>query len=203
MRRIIGIGFATVLLPALLTGLALAQPISRPTGLTAGSVAAIPSENCQLVISAPDMNYGTLTRNALRDTVGFPGLSLGNRQMVIHVSCATPVKMGIRFRGPSIGADYVFGQHGKVTMQLGDPQLDGHRVLVGAANTAGMMPVAPASSARFVPGLVLVPVENGVPVVGSSFSATIEVEPVLPPDEVRVRSRTSLEMQGTFEVVWR
>ncbi len=174
----------------------------RGGGATTTSIAP-PAENCQLVVSEPDMNYGAVTRYRLEQGVNGQEMSLGKRRITLSVSCRTPVRLAVRFRGPSAGADYLFGQQGKVVMRLVEPRLDGRNVLVGAAQGAGMMPAAPASAARFLPDQAIVPVEGGQPAVGTQFSATIEVDPLLPQEAARVRNRTSLELDGSFEVLWR
>jgi len=192
------------------SGLCVAKaqaPTLAPRSGGAPVATAIPAENCQLSVSEPDLDYGPMTRYRLEEGGNAQDLSLGKRRMTINVSCQVEAKIGVRFRGSSVGADYVFGtaggKQGKVTLTLVDSQLDGRRVLVGAADAAGMVPAAPASSARFMPGQVLVPVEGGQPVSGKQFSAAVEIDPSVPKDAARVRSRTSLETHGTFEVIWR
>lgn len=166
-------------------------------------IPAPPPENCQLMVSEADMDYGAMTRYRLEQGNNGQEMSLGKRRMALSVSCRTPVRLAVRFRGPAVGADYMLGRQGKVVMRLVEPRLDGRNVLVGTAQGAGMMPVAPASAARFLPDQAIVPVESGQPAVGSQFSATIEIDPLLPQGAARVRNRTPLELDGTFEVLWR
>ena len=191
---------------AIASGIACAQvPATgapRAPGATSTSIAP-PPENCQLVVSEADMNYGAMTRYRLEQGTHGQEMSLGKRRIALSVSCRTPVRLAVRFRGPSAGADFLFGRQGKVVMRLVEPRLDGRNVLVGTAQGAGMMPVAPSSGARFMPDQAIVPVEGGQPAVGTQFSATVEIDPMLPQEAARVRNRTPLELDGTFEVLWR
>jgi len=186
----------------LLPVIALAQaPV--PTVHGAPSPEPPPVQDCQIIVSEPELDYGAVTRYALREDPASHNLLLGKRQVILNVSCVSAVKIGVSFRGPSVGADYLFGTQGRVVMRVIDAQLDGRSVNLGSANVAGMMPVSSAASVQFVPGQVVVPVENGQPATGTRFSTTVEMDPSLPIDAARVRGRSTVETVGTFEVVWR
>lgn len=189
---------------AALANAAHAQAPGPRAPVTHAPVPAVPAENCQLVLSETDINYGAMTRYGLEPSGGgTQDLALAQRRVTLNVSCRAPAAIGLRFRGPSAGADYLFGRQGKVVMHLSEPRLDGRTVLVGTATAAGMLPAAPASGARFMPGQVIVPVEAGKPATGSQFSAVVDITPSLSRDAARVRNRTPMETEGTFEVVWR
>lgn len=179
---------------------------TAPASRTTMPTMVAPPENCQLSVSEADLDYGATTRYGLQRGVGDgndQGLSLGKRRVTLNVSCRTPARIGLRFRGPSVGAEYQFGSQGRVALRLMEPRLDGRSILVGTASAAGLMPVAPANAVRFAPGQVIVPVENGKAVPGERFSAVVEIDPVLPESATHVRNRTAVETQGTFEVEWR
>ena len=199
-RRGVKRGFwCGILLPVM----ALAQAPHAPTVYGTASAEPPPAENCQIIVSEPELNYGAVTRYALREAPGSNNLLLGKRQVTLNVSCVNAVKIGVSFRGPSVGADYLFGTQGRVVIRVIDAQLDGRSVNLGSANVAGMMPVSSAAAVQFVPGQVVVPVENGQPATGTRFSATVEMDPSLPMDAAHVQGRSTMETVGTFEVLWR
>lgn len=197
--------FASVMaIVSTLAGGAFAQTRGPAVSSGGAPLSTAPPENCQIVLSEADMNYGATTRYGLESSSGNAReLTLDVRRINLSVSCREPAMIGVRFRGPSMGADYLFGKQGKVTMQATNPRLDGRNVLVGSANAAGMQPMSPADRARFMPGEVIVPVEGGKPAVGKQFAAIVEITPSMPPDAARVRNRTPMETTGAFEVVWR
>lgn len=196
--------FASVIaIVSTLSGSAFAQTRGPAVSSPGAPMSAAPPENCQIVLSEADMNYGATTRYGLESSGNARELALDVRRINLSVSCREPVMIGVRFRGPSAGADYLFGKQGKVTMQATNPRLDGRNVLVGSANAAGMQPITPADRARFMPGEVIVPVEGGKPAVGKQFATVVEITPSLPADAARVRNRTPMETAGAFEVVWR
>lgn len=185
-------------------GGAYGQAPSQVSGAArAPMTVAPPAERCQLMISESDIDYGSITRYRLESGGNAAELSLGKRRMMLNVTCSSASLLGMVFRGPSSGADYVFGKSGKVTMQLSEAQVDGRPVQVGNAGAAGTMPVSPAATARFMPGQVIVPVIDGKPAQGTRFSAAVEVEPVVPRGSSQVTSPTTLELNGAFQVLWR
>lgn len=175
-----------------------------PGTMPPGAVTVPPAgPRCEVVLGASAIDYGAVTRYQLEGHGSTGELSFGKRRMVLHVTCSTPLLPGLVFRGPSSASNYLFGTAGKVTLTLSEPQLDGRPVQLGNATMVGEMPARVASSARLMPGQVIVPVLDGRPARGTRWSAIVDVEPVVPRDSSQVATPTTLETNGTFQVLWR
>lgn len=197
------------------TGVAMAQApqgpqAPRPAGPAAPAapmVSAPPAERCQLMLSEGGLEYGAMTRYRLESSNGGTELSLGKRRMTMNVTCSKASMLGIVFRAPSAGGDYVFGnvggKSGKVALLMSEAQIDGQPVQLGNATAAGTLPATLGSSARFMPGQAIVPVIDGRPAQGMRFSATVEIDPSVPRGNSQVASPTPLQSNGAFEVLWR
>lgn len=180
----------------------------RPHGPSAPAVPMVvapPAERCQLMVSEARVDYGTTTRYRLESNG--TDMSLGKRRMTMNVTCSSASTLGIVFRAPSLGTDYIFGnvggKSGKVTLQMSEAQIDGVPAQLGNAMSAGTLPAAIGGTARFTPGQAIVPVIDGRPAQGTRFSATVDIDPVVPRGDNQVSSPTPLESNGAFQVLWR
>lgn len=157
---------------------------------------------CQMTVNESSVDYGTFTRYQLQgDNAQAATLSLGKRQLTLSVNCRMPVTMAVAFRSGANGADYSFGNGGSVTVRMANAQVDGRPAMIGSAAGMGMLPASPAAVAQFAPGQVIVPVVDGRPAKGTSFSAQVEVDPRVPAANAKVAGRTSLETNGTFQLI--
>ncbi|WP_354678031.1 hypothetical protein [Cupriavidus plantarum] len=208
-----GLG-AMVLTTAAVTGLAMAQApqgpqAPRPGGgaATPPMVAAPPPAPSHLMVSEGGLDYGPMTRYRLESSGRGTDLSLGKRRMTMNVTCNRASMLGIVFRAPSVGTEYVFGsvggKSGKVTLLMSEAQVDGQPAQLGNATGAGTLPATLGSSARFTPGQAIVPVIDGRPAQGMRFSATVEIDPTVPRGDSQVAAPTPLQSNGAFQVLWR
>ncbi|CAG4909545.1 DUF1120 domain-containing protein [Paraburkholderia saeva] len=157
---------------------------------------------CQMTVNDSSVDYGVFTRYQLQgENPQAPTLSLGKRQLTLNMNCRMPVTMAVAFRSGANGADYSFGNGGTVTVRMTGAQVDGRPALVGSSAGAGMIPASPAAIAQFAPGQVIVPIVDGRPAKGTSFSAQVEVDPRIPAANARVAGRTSLESNGSFQLI--
>lgn len=148
---------------------------------------------CRVSLSQPLIDYGLL-RNS--EQPGAQGVSLGKRTMRLNVICAEPAVIALRFQGATAeGQGYRLGRQGYFNLILHQPMLDGKPVelaqLYNQAERGGTLQ----------PGQPLVVLAGGIPAMGRTFSAQVQVESWLSGVATAVRDKTTLEGSGRFEVV--
>lgn len=137
----------------------------------AGAYAA----DCQLLISNPDINYGRLNPTTIREVAGrYP---LASRQVSLSVHCLQSSDMTIRYNAlPAGDGNYRFAEAGGYQLRLRDALLDGRPVQLGLLPAEGQAPSLVNSSLVWEAGHHVVPVVEGVPVQGQTFSVTVDID---------------------------
>ena len=148
---------------------------------------------CRVSLSQPLIDYGLLRDS---DQPSAQGVSLGKRTVRLNVICAEAAVIALRFQGaPAEGQGYRLGRQGYFNLTLQQPMLDGKPVelaqLYNPAERAGTLQ----------PGQPLVVLAGGMPAIGRTFSALVQVESWLSGVAIAVRDKTTLEGSGRFEVV--
>lgn len=153
------------------------------------------AENCRLSVSQSRIDYGAIRREVLVESAA---MTLGTRSLNVNVFCAEPVAMALRFVGAAAAGQegFRFGPHGRFRLSLKHAQVDGRAVGWAVAH----LPGEPASG-QLLPGQTLVARAAGLPVVGQRLTAQVDIDTELPADALDVRNETSLEGQGSFELV--
>ncbi|UUW17347.1 fimbrial protein [Serratia ureilytica] len=186
-------------------GLALSQPaeaISALHGTTTDNAILPIDTRCSVSAGAPVIDYGTQSRWQLQDVAGGQKVTPGKRMLMVSVVCPHTQTMRLTLRGDRAGnGDLRYGDRGSVSLRLLEAQLDGQNVQVAATTPDGMLSGAPESSLLLQPGNSLVATLNGQPAKGKSFTARIELEPVMPESAARVSARQISESNLTLELM--
>lgn len=151
------------------------------------------ADNCQLSLSQSSIDYGVIRREALVES---PTLGLGTRTLHLSVLCEEPSAMALRFVGVADGQAFRFGRQGRFRLRLKQALVDGRAVEWEGAHVPGE-----TTSGQLLPGQILVARAAGVPVTGRRLTAQVEIDTDLPSDALQVRSQTSLEGRGSFELI--
>lgn len=192
--------------PTLVLGLALSQSAEAISSLH-GTHADVPSimpidTRCSLSAGAPVIDYGTQSRWQLQDADGSQKVTPGTRTLTLSVVCPYSQSMRLTLRGDrAANGDLRYGERGSVTVRLLDMQLDGQNVQVARTTPDGMINGAAESSLLLQPGNSFAATHNGLPIKGKSFTAHIELEPVMPESAARVSARQTSESQLTLELM--
>lgn len=148
------------------------------------------AENCRLSVSQPRIDYGVIRREALVESTT---VTLDTRTLQLNVLCVEPSVMALRFIGAADGQAFRFGRQGRLRLSLKHAQVDGRAVdwdLPGGG-----------AAGQLLPGQVLTARVAGRPVTGQRLTAQVDIDTDLPAEALQVRSQTSLEGQGRFELV--
>ncbi|WP_407351383.1 hypothetical protein [Luteimonas sp. R10] len=159
--------------------------------------AAASDGGCRLQLSDTTLDYGRMGRSELIDRTGASGeAALGNRTLVLGVSCREASAMRLGFQG--VAADengFKFADHGRFTLRLKDARIDGQPVLLRSD------PALPASASVLLrPGDQVESLVAGHPVKGRQLSVQVEVETEVTVEATRVREETTWQGSGSFVV---
>lgn len=171
-RRWYAMAVKTLCLGVLLCGAMMAQGVR--------------ADICRLSINQPRVDYGVIRQQNLDERAS---VAVGTRTVHLSILCTEPSAMALRFNAVAAdGQGFRFGREGRFRLSLKHAQLDGHAV-------EWTITGEPASG-QLLPGQVLM-----APAVGRRLTAQVEIDTDLPTDALRVRSHTTLEGQGSFELV--
>jgi hypothetical protein len=162
------------------------------------------AEGCQMQLSPPLLDYGTLNPYELRFSarnMSTTSASLGKRRMQLNVVCDETRVIAVAFRSLSSGPKaYQFGANGGFSLVIKSMQLDGVSVLPGLVSAPGDLPVINGGSLLLEPGHYAVPVLNQHAVSGKTLTLDIEMETWLTTDALKVRDDMKLEGRGYFDL---
>lgn len=168
-------------------------------GLGCTIVAFTSRAECQIMLSAPQINYAETTRGEL---LSRPGNSLAanelqigaDRELNITVNCASQTAIALRFAGPvTTGRQYLFGERGRVSLVLHDVRIDDRPALIASS-------ASPAASQPFTAGEVLHFWQQGQPASGTTLRGKVTLSAWLPNEATRVKDRQSWQLNGSFLV---
>lgn len=193
-------------LTTLALGLALCQPVEATStrhGTTADNVSILPIDTrCSLSTGALVIDYGTQSRWQLQDVAGGQKVTPGKRILTINVVCPHSQTIRLTLRGDrAANGDLRYGDRGSVSLRLLDAQLDGQNVQMAVTAPDGLLNGTPSVITFLQPGNSIVGIQNGLPGKGKSFTARIELVPVLPANEARVSARQLNESNLTLELM--
>lgn len=143
--------------------------------LLVAPVASAQDRNCDVTLSATNVDYGRLSRATLAlDANGL--LDLPTRTLAMHVRCPDPRDMTLVFRGVTAdGAGFVLGEKGHFNLRVRDGRLDGIPVDLGQVDRGPGAPSRTGSSLSWLPDRGLTPLKNGLLATGREFSTQVDI----------------------------
>lgn len=167
-----------------------------------GAINAPLADDCQMQISHPIIDYGSLNPDLLRAAAKTStSASLEKRHILLNVWCPEPRDMAISFHGAASGLEaYKFGDNGSFELTIRSAQLDGTPVLLGAISSINEIPAGASGSVKLTPGHYIVPVTDQHSRVGKVYSMNIEIASSLLTEHLKIRDLATLEGKGHFEL---
>lgn len=193
-----------LLFTTLTLGVALCLANAARAALPAadGGMTPPPDNRCSLSAGAPMIDYGVQSRWQLQDAGGPQRVTPGKRSLQLNVVCPHSQAMRLMLRGERAGnGELRYGERGSVALRLLDAQLDGQGVQLAATTPDGVLSSGGQDSLRLLPGNGFAVVQNGQLLKGKSFTARIELEPVMPESAARVSARQVSEANLTLELM--
>lgn len=155
---------------------------------------------CKVSASSEVIDYGSYSRGQLQDAGG-QKVSPGKRILMVNAVCPYKKVMRVILHGDKASnGNLRYGNKGSVTMRLLDAQLDGKSVQVAATKVGSHLRTSVESNILLQPGQGIVAIHNDQPAEGRSFTARIEIEPVMPESDARVSAYQTIESNLTFEL---
>lgn len=193
-----------------------AQVVTKQRGLTllcvsvsawALSAATTPvyaqaTDECRLTVNESAVDFGRFNRIVMAARAG--EAPLGQRVLMLTLSCPQPRDLTLHFRAITAGIDR-FGFPGTggatYTLSASDAVLDGEAVSLGLVEGDGAPPSVIAPRLLWRPERGLVPVRAGQPAEGSALSMRLEIEGWIRTDSVSVRDASHWQSDGLIEAV--
>lgn len=193
------------LMITVVAGLLLGQSITAQAAVTIlpQMPGTLPVDTrCAISTGTPVIDYGSLSRGQLQDTVNRQTLTFGKRTLMLSVVCPYSQALQLTLRsGRAANGDAQYGDRGSLAVQVLDAQVDGSGVQLTTTTPEGIVEGAPQPSLRWKPGQSFVATRNGHVVQGKSFNARVEIEPLLPESAARVAGREVYEAALTIELM--
>lgn len=181
----------------------LSAAASAPSGSPLNGSIAMPGDTrCDLIVSTPVIDFGTQSRWQLQAVAGERQVSPGKRTLSFSALCPFTHRMAIAVSGARAQDGYFrYGDQGSLRIRLFDAQVNGQSAELALLTPAGAINGDAAAAVSLQPGSRIAVVRNGQIVNGKSFTARLEIEPVMPESAARVSSRQSNESGFTFELL--
>ncbi len=158
------------------------------------------ADECQLTLSQPVLDYGSMNRAVRANTAAEQ--PLGERRLSLNLNCPQPTDMTLFYRAMAATAErFRFTEHGSYAVRMGDAVLDGQPVDLGLISAVGQVPEEATSSLLWRPQQAIVPVRGGVAVQGKSLSAQLELTAWAQEKALQVRDAVVWETTGLFDAV--
>lgn len=158
------------------------------------------TDECQLTLSQPMLDYGLMNRAIRGDDPA--ERTLGERRLSLNLNCPRPTDMTLFYRAMAATAErFRFAERGSYAVRMGDAVLDGQPVDLGLISVVGQVPEGAASSLPWRPQKAIVPVRGGVAVQGQRLSAQLELTAWAPEKALQVRDAVVWETSGLFDAV--
>lgn len=185
--------FAALLLPLCLAVENSAQAVQPPPADT----------RCSVSLGSHTVDYGALSRWQLRDSeAGSRHVTFGKRTLMLSVICPSSQPLVLRLNGErSAKGDLRYGERGWLAIRVLEANLDGKSVQVVSSRPDGVIEGAASDSLTLQPGQVFAPGVNGQVAKGQSFTARVEIEPMLSAEAARVGSLTTSEARFNLQLV--
>ncbi|MVV52008.1 DUF1120 domain-containing protein [Pseudomonas sp. PB120] len=164
------------------------------------SLAEASTDDCQLNLSQPVLDYGLMNRAIRPDSA--PERNLGQRQLSLNLSCSQPIDMSLFYRATAATVErFQFAERGSYQLRIRDAVLDGQSVDIGLIAGAGQPPKETASNLIWRPGHGVVPMQTGAVLQGRRFSAQLELSAWVQEQGMQVRDAVTWETSGAFDAV--
>ena len=161
----------------------------------AGNVLA--SDECQLTLSEPLVDFGLMSRLAQNDSA--PQRLLGERRLSLTFNCPKSQDLSLFYRALAADTQQLrFTEHGHYQIEASNAVVDGRAVELGLVAAQGQPPLSIASVQDWRPGHGMVPSLQGGVVNGSSLSLQLTLRAWADSAATRVRDATTWEVSGTF-----
>ncbi|MNK89972.1 hypothetical protein D3C87_1100020 [compost metagenome] len=168
------------------------------SGLTPQALAL--TDECQLTLSQPVLDYGLMNRAVRANTAAEQ--PLGERRLSLNLNCPQPTDMTLFYRAMAATAErFRFTEHGSYAVRMSDAVLDGQPVDLGLISAVGQVPEEAASSLLWRPQQAIVPVRGGVAVQGQSLSAQLELTAWAQEKALQIRDAVVWETTGLIDAV--
>lgn len=136
--------------------------------------------DCDLVISQVQMNYGKLNKatHSFQMTPQGNVTALDKRTMSIIVTCPQEEHIKLQFSGAKTSdQQFAFGQNGGIKFTLYEVTLD-NSLVVTRDVTPGVTDSSPLNSRAIKPDAIIAAGQNET-ATGKTFAAMVDVEPIL------------------------
>ncbi|WP_343550978.1 fimbrial protein [Pantoea sp.] len=162
---------------------------------------SLPAEKrCIISASERDIDFGVQSRGQLQESNGGRRLSPGKRNLMINVVCPFAQTMVIAIQGDrAANGNLRYGDRGDVILRLLDVNLDGQHVQI--VDTSAQGDAAATNDMLLQPGQYVAATRNGQRLTGKTFSARIEIEPMVPEGDARVTQPHTTQSQLSLELI--
>ena len=158
------------------------------------------TDDCQLNLSQPVLDYGLMNRAIRPDSA--PERNLGERRLSLSLSCPTATDLSLFYRAMAATAErFHFAERGSYQLRVRDAVLDGRSVELGLIAGAGQPPSEIASSLIWRPEHGIAPVQAGTSLQGRTLSAQVEVTAWVQEQGMHVRDAVTWEASGVFDAI--
>ncbi|WP_202743789.1 hypothetical protein [Acinetobacter calcoaceticus] len=166
-----------------------------------GEMTILPIENlCEVNVSNAHIDFGAKTVGQLQPIAGEQKRSLGKRSFRLNVVCPFTQEMRVVLRsGRSTNGQLPFGEGGSITLRISNAELDAKPMQLSLIKD-GMHKKTASDSVFLRPDFGVMATDGGNVIKGKTFSAQLEVEPVLSEKELPVSQR-KIETNFTLELV--
>ncbi|WP_168232421.1 DUF1120 domain-containing protein [Pseudomonas veronii] len=164
--------------------------------LLAGTVHA--QDDCRLDLSQSRLDFGLMKRAS--GPASAPERLLGERRLSLTLNCPQPSDMRLFYRALAAGTERLrFTEGGSYRVQVRDGVLDGRAVELGLLPGQDQAPAAVASTLTWRADHGIVPMYNGQPATGSSFSVQLDVSAWALDAATHVRDAVTWETEGLVD----
>ncbi len=158
------------------------------------------ADDCQLNLSQTRLDFGVMNRAVQRNPRA--EIELGERRLSLNLNCKAPTDLQVFYRALAATAErYRFTERGSYRVQVSEAVLDGQAVELGLITGPGQAPTARGKTLDWRADHAIVPLRDGLPTTGSSFSAQLQVNAWAQADATQVRDAVTWEATGLIDAV--
>ncbi|MCW2267541.1 DUF1120 domain-containing protein [Pseudomonas sp. JUb96] len=156
------------------------------------------ADECRLLSSPEQIDYGTLDRSRL--TPQQPALALPEKTTQIHLSCTHPVDLSLFFKAEFLDSErWRLTDKGHLRIKAGNAVVDGEPVELGLLSHPGAAPGPAAASLDWRPQHGMTPVRAGQTLRGRSLSLTLTLEGELSASAFQVHGMIQSTASGQLQ----
>lgn len=160
--------------------------------------AAQAQDDCRLDVSESLLDFGSIRR--VIDPAPGPERLLGERRLSMTLDCPQSSDLSVFYRGLAASAERLrFTQGGSYRVHVHAGLLDGRAVALGLLAASGQPPIASAQALDWHPEHGIVPMLNGLPAHGRSFSLQLAVSAYAEERATPVRDAVTWDTTGRIE----